>query len=112
MSKSPNYQIWIEVETGEPVNQDANRPTENFCNIEVKVDDGRRYALNVWTYDFLPYARFEWPYEIGLEEKASSYVLPPDIFIERLDRPTVERAVKDLFDNNEMQDIWLCDEEE
>lgn len=50
----PDFELWLETELGDP-NQPANSPTENFCNINVTLPDGRRYALNIWTFDFLPF---------------------------------------------------------
>ncbi len=108
----PDYKLWIETEMGDPIDQPANRPTRNFCNIQIILEDGPIYALNLWTFDFLPLARLNWPYDENSGKAAASYVLPPDLFVERLDRPTIEKVVDSLFLNNEMRDSWLCQEEE
>jgi len=108
----PKFDLWLEVETGEPLDQPANRPNENFGNIEVKLQDGRRYALNVWTFDFLPLARYPWPYEIDESEEPAIYLLPPDLFVEKFDRETIENIVVQLLQNNEMKDEWLCKDDE
>ncbi len=102
------FELWLELETGEPLDQEANRPTENFCNISVSLEDGRRFALNVWTFDFLPLARFEFPYAPSYDAAPSLYVLPPDLFVERLDRKTIEKVISEMIDKDEMQDRWLC----
>lgn len=104
------FELWLETETGEPVGQPANRPHENFCNISVALTDGRRYALNVWTFDFLPLARFPWPYEPNCDVQQSDYVLPPDLFVESLDRNTIERVVSELIATKQMKDEWLVNE--
>jgi hypothetical protein len=109
--KATEFDLWLETETGDPLDQPANRPYENFANIGVKIQDGRRYSLNVWTFDFLPLARYPWPYEIDGSQEPASYLLPPDLFVERLDRPTVEDVIKQLLENNEMKDEWLCNDE-
>lgn len=104
------FELWLEVETGEPLDQEANRPTENFCNVSVTLEDGRRYALNVWTFDFLPLARLEYPYESKTDATHSLYVLPPDLFVERLDRRTIEKVISEMIEKDEMQDRWLCED--
>jgi hypothetical protein len=108
----PKFELWLETERGEPLDQHANRPYENFGNIEVKLKDGRRYALNVWTFDFLPLARYPWPYEIDESEEPANYLLPPDLFVEKLDRPSIEEIVTQLLKNDEMKDEWLCKDDE
>ncbi|MCP4344768.1 MAG: hypothetical protein GY795_04485 [Desulfobacterales bacterium] len=107
----PKFELWLELETGHPLEQ-ANRPEENFCNISVKLDNGRRYALNVWTFDFLPLARCPWPYKIDESQEPARYLLPPDLFVEKLDRPTLESIISELLKNNEMKEEWLCDDNE
>jgi hypothetical protein len=81
--------------------------------VQVRLPDGRRYALNVWTFRFLHRARFPWPYEVKAGRPAE-YVVAPDLFVERLDRPTLERVVRELLSHGEMKTAWLCppDEEE
>jgi hypothetical protein len=101
----PRFDLWLEVEIGEK-DDPANRPTENFCNVAVECEDGRRYALNVWTFDFLPIARFDWPYDPRQDEPAK-YLLPPDLFVERLDRESFEEIFTQLFKNGEMKDKWI-----
>lgn len=105
------FDLWLETEIGEPLDQVANRPTENFCNISVTLEDGRRYALNIWTFDFLPLARFEWPYEAKSGALPSLYLLPPDLFVERLDRQTIEKIISEMIEKEEMQEQWLCEDE-
>lgn len=80
------FELWLETETSEPKDQPANRLHQNFCNITVTLNDGSRYALNVWTFDFLPLARFPWPYDASEDTQPANYVLPLDLFVECLDR--------------------------
>ena len=102
------FELWLETEIGEFSDQVAKRPTENFCNISVTLDNGRRYALNVWTFDFLQLARLEWPYDKKSDATLSLYVLPPDLFVIRLDRQTIEKVILEMIEKNEMQEKWLC----
>jgi hypothetical protein len=102
----PDFELWLEFEIGES-NQIDNRPTENFGNINVTLPDGRRYALNIWTFDFLPFARYDWPYEIIEGQEPAKYVLPPDLFVERLDRMTIETVITELLATDSMNPNWL-----
>ena len=108
MIKVTEFKLWLEIEIGEKA-EPANRPTENFCNVVVNCEDGRRYALNVWTYDFLPIARRE-SLAGTLLVDPSKYVLPPDLFVERLERKLIEEVFRQLFANDEMKDEWLSPE--
>jgi hypothetical protein len=53
--------------------------------MQVRLTDGRRYALNVWTFKFLHRARFPWPYE-GTSGETAKYV------VEKLDRQLLEQV--------------------
>jgi hypothetical protein len=103
----PDFDLWLEFEIGEP-NRIDNRQAENFCNINVTLPDGRRYALNIWTFDFLPFARYDLPYEIREGQEPAKYVLPPDLFVERLDRMTIETVITELLATDSMNPDWLC----
>ncbi len=93
----PNeFELWLETETGEPLDQPANRSNQNFCNALVTLPDGRKFALNIWTFDFLPLARLEWPYEES-DSAPAPYLLAPDLFVESLDRKTVEGCIREMI---------------
>jgi hypothetical protein len=106
-----DFELWLEFEIGDPGDQPANRATENFANIVITLPDGRRYCLNVWTFDFLPLARYSWPYEKNHGEIPAKYVIPPDLFVERLDRTTIQAAVADMLAAGDLRTEWLCADE-
>lgn len=106
-----DFKLWLEFEIGDPADQPANRATENFANIMITLADGRRYCLNVWTFDFLPLARYSWPYEKNADEAPAKYVIPPDLFVERLDRSTIQAAVSDMLAAGDLREEWLCDDQ-
>lgn len=81
------FELWLECE--------AWGSEEDFCNAKVTLPDGRAYALNVWTFEFLERARVE-AAESG-ECLAGTYILPPDLFVEELSRACLERVVADLL---------------
>lgn len=101
-----DFTLWLEFETDDPA-QPANRPTENFANIVITLAGGQKYCLNVWTFDFLPLARYPWPYEKTADAPAK-YVVPPDLFVERLDRATIEAVVAELLAEGELREEWRC----
>ncbi|WAS90369.1 hypothetical protein [Nannocystis punicea] len=101
MTQSTSFDLWLEFEHWEPLPGDD--PTDEFANVVVLLPDGRRYALNVWTFQFIHRARLEDDPDVPAE-----YLLPPDLFVERLDRPTMERVVRQLLARDEMRAEWLC----
>lgn len=105
-----SFELWLEIESGEPKDQPANRSYENFCNVEVTLTDGRRYALNVWTFDFLPLARLPWPYEANDDAQLAEYVFPPDLFVARLERGVIHRVITELLATDQMKKEWLVAE--
>ncbi|MGN6546925.1 MAG: hypothetical protein ACTHK7_17860 [Aureliella sp.] len=104
-----SFDLWLETEVGDP-DHPANRCSQNFCNVSVKLEDGRRYALNVWTFDFLPLARYPWPYEPNENAQRAEYLLAPDLFVESLDRDVIHRTIAELLATDQMKNEWLVDE--
>ena len=99
------FDLWLEFEHWQPEPNDDS--TEDFFNMLVTLPDGRRYALNVWTYKFIQKARYPWPYVEAVGEP-EEYLLPPDLFVERLDRNLMERVVRQMLVKGEMKPEWLC----
>jgi hypothetical protein len=87
MAKAPAFGSWLEFEHTEPSSGDDS--TDDFASVQVRLPDGRRYDLDVWTFKFLQRARFRWPYETT-SPQAAEYVVAPDLFVECLDRPAPE----------------------
>lgn len=81
--------IWIEPEQL----ADKGDATNDFCNVAATLSDGRRYAFNVWAFDYLSAAMAECA--LSGEHLAGLYLPGPDLFVERLDRPTIEKALGD-----------------
>jgi hypothetical protein len=108
MSQARPFDLWLEFEHTTPTPNDD--PTDDFANVAVTLPDGRRYAMNVWTFRFLHRARFPWPYE-RTDGVPAEYVLPPDLFVERLDRPTLERVVGEMIAKGELDERWLCEDD-
>jgi hypothetical protein len=109
MAEIPTFDLWLEFEHTEP--QPGDDPTDDFAIVQVRLPDGRNYALNVWTFKFLRRARFPWPYA-ETSGPPAEYVVAPDLFVERLDRATLERAVRELLASGEMKAEWLCPPDE
>ena len=105
-----NFELWIETELGDP-SQEGNRTRENFCNVAIKLPDGRRYALNVWTFDFLPLARLPWPHDGSQTGELANYLVSPDLFVTSLERPQLEQIVSELIEQGQLKEEWLCSED-
>ena len=101
------FELWLEFEHWEP--SPDHDPEDDFFNMQIRLDDGRTYALNVWTYRFMERARRE-DEETG-EGLSGKYMIAPDLFVERLDRELVTEVVKDLIRNKGLKKEWLIEEE-
>jgi hypothetical protein len=107
-----DFDLWLEFEVGDSIDQPANNPVENFTNVVIRLSDGKRYCLNVWTFDFVPLARYSWPYKKTTDEMPAKYVIPPDLLVERLDRVTIQGVVSDMLAAGELRPEWLCTDDE
>jgi hypothetical protein len=88
-----DFRLWLEFE--EWVAKDGDDPEDDEFNMKVILDDGRTFALNVWTYQFLSRA-IENARESG-DCLGGSYLPPPDLFVQRLDRSLLEAVVSDMI---------------
>jgi hypothetical protein len=107
-----DFDLWLEFESGDPIDQPSNSPVENFANVVIQLTDGKRYCLNVWTFDFVPLARYSWPYKKDTGEVPAKYVLPPDLLVERLDRVTIQDVISAMLAAGELRPEWLCTDNE
>lgn len=100
-----SFELWLEFEHWQPKPDDD--PFVDFFNMQISLSDGRRYALNVWTFGFLEVARCPWLW--GEEKKEPEvYVVAPDLFVEKLDRDLIEQVVQRMLDQDELKAEWLC----
>jgi hypothetical protein len=109
MMEVPTFELWLEFEQWQREPDDD--PTDDFFNMQVRLEGGRKYAMNVWTFKFLQRAIYPWSYE-ETAGKPEEYVLPPDLFVEQLDRDLLERVVKLMLTKGEMKSEWLCPPDE
>lgn len=87
-----DFELWLEFEEIDPDNW---RKKNDFCNINVELRDGRKYGMNVWTYEFLKTA-VEHDKRMG-NNLNGLYLLPPDLFVEELTRDCIEKTIQDLL---------------
>lgn len=78
----PAFELWLEFEHW--VANEQDNPYNDFFNMHVILPDGKKYALNVWTFKYLEQAQCE-AKDMG-EFLGGQYLLAPDLFVERLDR--------------------------
>ncbi len=103
--KTPTFQLWLEFELWE----ESYDPEEEFFNMLVTLDNGKKYALNVWTYRYLELARKE---NIQTTEcLGGKYLIPPDLLIEKLDREMITEIITDLLQQKAIQQEWLVIED-
>ena len=107
------FRLWLEFEhwEGEP----GHDPYDDFFNMQVELQDGRTYAMNVWTFKFFERARGDGTDSDGTDSEGTlggKYLLPPDLFVEKLDRRVMEDVIADLLATDQMRPEWLCPPEE
>ena len=100
------FELWLEFE--EWVAEAEDDPEDDFFNMKIRLASGSAYALNVWTYKFLERARRDDFH--SREGLGGKYLLPPDLFVEKLDRALLEEVVSDLIRKDGLKQEWLCDE--
>lgn len=96
--------LWIEAEH---IEEDVTE----FCNVVVAISTGERYQLNVWSAEFFAGAWAEGEPNAS-EEVRSLYMLPPDLFVQDLTRPTIEAVIADLIINGRMPPQCLVPDED
>ena len=96
------FDLWLEFEHCIP--QGGEDPEDDFCNMQVTLVDGRKYALNVWTFKYLGRAVQECR-STG-EHLGGSYLPAPDLFVERLKRKLLEDVVADLIAKGGLSPQW------
>jgi hypothetical protein len=104
-----NFELWLEFEVWRETGGNDD-PQSDFFNMQITLADGQKNALNVWTYGAFPLAVADAAAEHG--ERGDSYLLPPDLFVDRMDRGYLEAVVADLLVNDGLRDQWLVVEDE
>ena len=103
--RNPKFQLWLEFELWE----ENYNPEEEFFNMSVTLDNGKKYALNVWTYKYFELAR-----KLDIQSNdclGGKYLIPPDLLIEKLDREMIVDIFDDIIRQNSLKPEWLVIEE-
>ncbi|MBX9655809.1 hypothetical protein K2Y11_19510 [bacterium] len=96
------FDLWLEFEHWLP--QPGDDPEAEIFNMQITLQDGCKYALNVWTYKAIDRAVNECV-ESG-ECLNGSYLEPPDLFVHRMDRSFLEQIVSDLIARDGLKKEW------
>lgn len=92
------FKLWLEFEVTSPWDDLEN----DFANIIVDTLDGRKYGINVWTYNFLQSATKQ--NEQNGNNLNGLYLSPPDLFVKELTRDCIERTISDLLDKGNLEE--------
>ena len=97
---NPKFNLWLEFEH---VDFGDWSPENEFCNIQVNLEDGRSYGLNVWTYNYLQTS-------INENKKEGNnlnglYQKPPDLFVKELTRECIEKSIQDLLNFGDLEKV-------
>lgn len=98
----PPFSLWIETEH-------VADEIADFCNVILTHDDGRQWALNVWTYDFLSTAilnRESW------SKIDDMYTMPPDLIVDNLSRATLQSVLADVVAHDAAPAHWHVDQKD
>jgi hypothetical protein len=95
-----DFELWLEFEEVDPDNWEIENES---CNIHVYMKDGRKYGLNIWTYNFLKTI-------VELDKKDGNnlnglYQIPPDLFVKELTRSCIENTISDLLNIGNLEEI-------
>lgn len=71
----------------------------DFFNIEIELDDGRVYALNVWTFEYASRAKDDC-------EGEPKFSIGPDLLVESAERQALEAVVRTLIEYDGLQEHW------
>ncbi len=102
------FDLWLEFEQWEA--QEGDDPEDDFFNMLVTLSNGKKYALNAWTFNSLR-GMVKDCQETG-ECMQGAYLLPPDLFVQRLDRDLIEKVVCDLIANDGLKGEWEVPEDD
>jgi hypothetical protein len=91
--------VWLECEADSDLD-----PGNASSRVLITLARGEEYALSVWTFGFLQSFLAD-SRELGLN-LGGVYVVAPDLLVERLDRPTIERVVADLVAEKKLDLGW------
>lgn len=108
-----DFILWLEFEefhfssshdfaTGQLEIHDWNNKND-FCNIHVTLADGRRYGINVWTFDF--FATTVSHYKESGENAGGIYQVPPDLLVQELTRECIEATITDLLKRGNLESV-------
>jgi len=99
-----SFTLWLEFEHW----TEKYNVENNTFSMKISLIDGDDYSLNVWTFNyFLSQQKANKTYG---SHQNGKYLRPPDLFVEKLDRPLIEQCVIDLIKNDELKDEWLDEE--
>ncbi|MBK1876211.1 hypothetical protein [Pelagicoccus mobilis] len=100
------FELWLEFEHW--TSQEGDDPKCDFFNMKIDLQNGKSYALNVWTYGYFEKAISE-TRDDG-ENAEGNYLEAPDLFISQMDRKTCETVVAHIIVNDGLKSEWEVDE--
>lgn len=95
-----DFEIWFEFEAVDYSDSDMKNEA---ANIQVNLGDGRKYGINVWTYNFLK--TIIEINKITGENLNGLYQSPPDLFVHELSRECIEKSIFDLLKKGNLEDV-------
>ncbi len=94
------FKLWLEFEEVDPKSWDIEN---DFCNINVDLEDGRHYGINIWTYKYLETSINE--NKLTGQNLNGIYQKPPDLFVKELTRECIEQTIQDLLKTGDLEKV-------
>ncbi|HMC99471.1 MAG TPA: hypothetical protein VKH37_04930 [Ferruginibacter sp.] len=94
------FTLWLEFEQGDTTTWSKEN---DFCNINVVLEDGRQYGLNVWTYKYFETAIND--DKLSGESLHGLYLIPPDLFVKALTRECIQQVIEDLLKIGDLEKV-------
>jgi len=91
------FNLWLEFENTESWTDKSN----DFANISVSINDGRKYGINVWTFEFL---------QTTINEDLKNgedglFQIPPDLFVKELSRDCIQKSIERLLTQGDLEEV-------
>jgi hypothetical protein len=93
-----HFELWLEFEHIEWSDEDVR---SGFANILVTLAGGRKYAINVWTFQFFRTSIAQ--DVIDGRNLGGLYSVPPDLFVKELTRECIYSTIENILKTDNLE---------
>ena len=88
-----SFTLWLEFEAYDETEE------REYCNIQITVGE-TKYALNIWTYNFVVQQFRE-------KNTTPKYEIAPDLIVDRITRENLQKIVSKMLEEDELRPEWV-----